>query len=304
MQQGHIRLKRSFKDWKYYSDPSTCRLFEHLLISANYFPQDYLGTTINKGQYLTTQQELVKETGLTRQQIRTSLHKLSVAHELITSSIKVQKKFGTSSTLITICNYDSYLDEQPSNNQATTKNQEEKEEKSPIPPKEDNKKKANTARITFSEENVPIKKSAAKKRRSSSVSLVTKCRQKFEEFFLHRYSEPYYWTGVDGKATKDLLNKLKFSRKSHTPAKPTDDDSMVEAFVRFIKLISNNWLFDNFDMKTINSQYNKIVASYNNPVKYNGDNYTSLKDPMAVEHSGDTSENYFKKKITKDPFRE
>lgn len=185
-------------------------------------------------------------------------------------------------------------------NQTTEK--ENDKEKFPLKPLYKEKEKESNERITLSEDNVPIKKSAAKKRSSSSASLVTKCRRKFEDFFQRRYSEPYYWTGVDGKATKELLNKLKFSRKSHTPPMSTDDDSMVDAFDKFIKLIDKGWLFDNFDLKTINSQYNKIVASYRNPGKNSRDNYTSLKDPMAVEHSGDTSENYFKKKIIKDPF--
>lgn len=149
-QQGHIRLLRSFKDWRYYSDPTTCRLFEHLLLSVNYTQSEYLGITIGRGQLITTQAKLCAETGLSRQQIRTALHKLSVARELTVSSNKVQTKFKQSSTLITILHYESYIEVQPISNQQATNEQpmnnqqvtNGKEEISPIPPKEESIKKA------------------------------------------------------------------------------------------------------------------------------------------------------------------
>lgn len=314
-QQGYIRLLYSFKDWRYYSDPSTCCLFVHLLLNVNYTQSKYMGITIGKGQLVTTQAKLCAETGLSRQQVRTALHKLSVAHELIVSSDKVQAKFRKSSTLITILHLERYVQVQPLNNQQdnqqATKNREEtkeenkKEEIPPITPKEEinkEERKEEGQEVMLSYDNIPIQKSVAKKKSPGGVSLVTKCRKKFEEFFLRRYQEPYYWTGEDARATKLLLNKLKLSRNSHTPPKPTDDGSMVAAFEQFIKMISSDWLFDNFDMKTINGQYNKIIARYKNPYRYTGDNYTSLKDPKLVEHSGDTAENYFHRNdINNDP---
>lgn len=144
-QQGHIRLLRSFKDWRYYSDPATCHLFLHLLLSANYTSSTYCDVTVERGQLLTTQERLCAETGLSRQQVRTALHKLSVAHELTTSSDKVRAKCKRGSTLVTLLHYDSYMNDQPSNNQLVVNNQptsypqvtKGKEEIPPIPPKEE-----------------------------------------------------------------------------------------------------------------------------------------------------------------------
>lgn len=115
-QQGHIRLLRSFKDWRYYSDPSTCRLYEHFLISANFAPTDYLGITLDRGQYYASLSEISGETGLSKQQIRTSLHKLIAVGEIST-------KQTLGKTLVTICNYDSYIDDQHDTNTETTQEQ-------------------------------------------------------------------------------------------------------------------------------------------------------------------------------------
>lgn len=300
-QQGYIKLLRSFTDWSWFTDVNVAHLFCYLLINVASKEVTVNGITIGRGSIITGRRELSRETGLSEQNIRSCLRKLVGAGEIHTETTR-------SHTLITILHLERYVQVQPLNNQQdnqqVTKNQEEtkeenkKEEIPPITPKEEinkeeRKEEGKEKEVMLSYDNIPIQKSVAKKKSPGDVSLVTKCRQKFEEFFLRRYQEPYYWTGEDARATKILLNKLKRSRNLHTPPKPTDDGSMVAAFEQFIKMISNDWLFDNFDMKTINGQYNKIIARYKNPYRYTGDNYTSLKDPKLVEHSGDTAENYF-----------
>lgn len=73
---GHIKIHRSILDWEWYKDIPTKTLFLHLLLVANYMPNNYKGVEIGVGQLTTSLQALSDATGLTKQQVRTSLKKL------------------------------------------------------------------------------------------------------------------------------------------------------------------------------------------------------------------------------------
>lgn len=118
MLQGHIRLLREFANWRWFRDPSVCHLFVYLLLQANFEDNEYKDRIIKRGQLVTGIYKLSAETGLSSSQVRTALHKLSITHEITTSSTR-------SCTLITICKYDSYLeasqtDSKPIANQSQT----------------------------------------------------------------------------------------------------------------------------------------------------------------------------------------
>jgi len=109
MDNGWIKIHRKIKEWEWYSDPNTFRLFFHLLISANHSDQRWKGIDIKRGQMLTGRIKLADETGLTQQQVRSSLNKLKSTSEL---TIKPTNKYS----IITLNNYDTY---QQSNQLAT-----------------------------------------------------------------------------------------------------------------------------------------------------------------------------------------
>jgi len=124
--QGWIKLHRGFKDFEWYQDASTVRVFLHLLITANHKEAKWQGNVIRRGQLIASHASLAKDLGLTIQNVRTSLSKLKKSENL---TIKSTSKF----TMISICNYGTYQSEdmptntpanKPStNHQQTTNNQ-------------------------------------------------------------------------------------------------------------------------------------------------------------------------------------
>ena len=139
MNNGWVKLHRGILEWEWYDDINTSRLFLHLLIIANHKDKNWRGILIKKGQKLTSQIKLADETGLTRQQVRTSLDKLKSTNDItITTSAQ--------NTVVTVVNWDNYQDqptdqptsnqlvtnEQPTDNQRVTTNKNDKNEKNVI----------------------------------------------------------------------------------------------------------------------------------------------------------------------------
>lgn len=114
MTAGFIVLHRSLLDWEWYQDANTARLFLHCLLKANYTDKKWKGQTIERGSFVTSLASLKKETGLSIQNIRTSLSKLELTNELTIKSTKTNR-------LIYVVNYDKYqeLDNQVTNKQQT-----------------------------------------------------------------------------------------------------------------------------------------------------------------------------------------
>ena len=140
MNNGWVKLHRGILEWEWYDDINTSRLFLHLLIIANHKDKNWRGILIKKGQKLTSQIKLADETGLTRQQVRTSLDKLKSTNDItITTSAQ--------STVVTMVNWDKYqnqpaeqptdnqraTNEQPTDNQRVTTNKKDKNEKNSYP---------------------------------------------------------------------------------------------------------------------------------------------------------------------------
>jgi predicted transcriptional regulator len=113
MSQGWIKLHRSLLDWEWYTDQNTSRLFIHLLLRANHKDKKWRGILIEKGQLLTGRKVLSEETGLSEQQVRSSLNKLKSTNEITIKSTK-------QSSVITVVAWESYQqDNQQINQQAT-----------------------------------------------------------------------------------------------------------------------------------------------------------------------------------------
>lgn len=122
--EGWIKIHRKMTEWEWYADINVCRLFLHLLLTANFDEKRWQGMTIGRGQIIVGRQQLAKETRLSEQQVRTALNKLEKTQEI---TIKSTNKYS----VITICNYDRYQSlectdqptSQPTNNQQITNNQ-------------------------------------------------------------------------------------------------------------------------------------------------------------------------------------
>ena len=99
--QGFIKLYRSFKNWEWYDDIKTTRVFIHCLLSANYAPKKWRGKIIERGSFVTSLSGFAKETGLSVKEIRTSLQRLRATGEIETKS---NNKFS----VIVILKFDKY----------------------------------------------------------------------------------------------------------------------------------------------------------------------------------------------------
>ena len=135
---GWITIHRQILEWEWYDDTNTFRLFMHLLLKANHKNKRYKGKLIKRGSLITGRDLLANETGLSVQQIRTSLSKLKSTNEI---TIKSSKK----GTEIQIVKYDDYqkvtnkvTNKQPTSNQQVTTNNndnnETKKEKKELEP--------------------------------------------------------------------------------------------------------------------------------------------------------------------------
>lgn len=110
---GWISLHRQFVKWEWYDDNNTKSLFLHLLLRANHKQNKWRGVTIPKGSLVTGRKKLSIETGLSEQQIRTSLNKLKSTNEITIKTTNLN-------SLISITNWNKYqTNNQPSNQQIT-----------------------------------------------------------------------------------------------------------------------------------------------------------------------------------------
>lgn len=102
-EQGFIKIYRSMFSWDWWDDINTFRLFVTMLMMANWQPKKWHGQIIPRGSFWTSLKSLSKRSGLSVQEVRTSLDKLQSTNEITITSTKRGR-------LVTIANYDFYQD--------------------------------------------------------------------------------------------------------------------------------------------------------------------------------------------------
>ena len=129
MNNGWVKIHRKILEWEWYDDVNTFKLFMHLLIMANHKEKRYKGVLIKKGQVMTGQDILAKQTNLSRRNVRTSLSKLKSTNEV---TIKSDSK----GSIIQLVNYNNYqvvtnevTSDRPATDQRPTTNKNVKKEK-------------------------------------------------------------------------------------------------------------------------------------------------------------------------------
>lgn len=114
---GWVKLHRKILEWEWYDDHNTFRLFMTLLMMANHTDKKWRGNLIMRGSLLTSLDSLSATTGLSVQQIRTSLNKLILTGEITNKSTSRNR-------IITISKWDSYQNDNNQDNNEVTGNQQ------------------------------------------------------------------------------------------------------------------------------------------------------------------------------------
>ena len=129
---GFVKIHRKLLQWGWYQDNIVKGVFVHILLTANFKDQFWMGRVIKKGQVVIGTQKMADELGFTREQVRRAINKLKSTNEITTETTN---KY----TIITVVNWNEYqylddedttnkttstsTNEQPTNNQQTTNKQ-------------------------------------------------------------------------------------------------------------------------------------------------------------------------------------
>lgn len=89
---GYLKLYRSMRQWGWYKDANTMRVFVHLLLSANWEDSEYMGVKIRAGEAVYGRKKYAEDLGLSEQQVRTAIKHLQKSGEISTS--KITNKFS------------------------------------------------------------------------------------------------------------------------------------------------------------------------------------------------------------------
>lgn len=113
MDNGWIKIHRKFLEWEWFKEPHMVQLFIYFMLLANHEKGRWQGQEIKRGQFITGLESLEKQTGISRQSIRTCINRLKSTGEITSISTN---KFR----IITIVNYDYYQkDDRQSTNKLT-----------------------------------------------------------------------------------------------------------------------------------------------------------------------------------------
>lgn len=127
-------------NWEWYTQPLTCHLFRHLIQKAQWKPTQWRGIDIPLGGLVTSLTRLSVETGLSVQQVRTSLERLE-------STGEITRKTTNKYTLLIVNNYAQYQgDNTQDNNQITIKQQTNNKQITTYKKEKTDKKEKNTHR--------------------------------------------------------------------------------------------------------------------------------------------------------------
>ena len=103
--EGWIKLYRQLREWKWYSDINTTRVFIHLLLTVNHKDRFCDGIFVKRGQRVASFATLSDETNLTVSEVRTAL-------EHLLSTGEITKQITNRKTVITVEKYSFFQDKQ------------------------------------------------------------------------------------------------------------------------------------------------------------------------------------------------
>ena len=115
--EGWVKISRQMIGWEWYSDSVVKSVMLHFILNANFKPTRYRGYDIGVGSLVCRTEETAHELGISVQQFRTAVDKLTRTGEITKNSTN---KF----TIINVCKYESYQLEHKSRQQQATNKQQ------------------------------------------------------------------------------------------------------------------------------------------------------------------------------------
>jgi len=114
---GWIKLHRKFLDWEWFNKSEAVHLFLYMLLKANHKDGKWQGVDVKRGQFISSLGNISNATGLSIQVIRTNLKRLEKTSEI---EVKSTSQF----TIVTICKYECYQQENETTNKQLTNEQQ------------------------------------------------------------------------------------------------------------------------------------------------------------------------------------
>ena len=109
--KGWVKAHRSFLDWEWMRKGHSFKVMMALVFKANYEPNTYQGTLVDRGSLIIGRNLFASELGISVQQLRTILRNLESTGEITTKSSR-------KGTIVTVVRYEDY---QTSTNEPTSK---------------------------------------------------------------------------------------------------------------------------------------------------------------------------------------
>lgn len=109
----YIKIYRDILEWRWFQDRNTLQLWLYILASVNIRDNDFMTTTIKRGELAASYPRLAAATGLTENQVRTALDHLKSTGEI---TVRRFPKFS----VISVNNYDLYQGAAPTNHRQNT----------------------------------------------------------------------------------------------------------------------------------------------------------------------------------------
>lgn len=109
--KGWVKAHRSFLDWEWMRKGHSFKVMMALVFKANYEPNTYQGTLVDRGSLIIGRDLFASELGISVQQLRTILRNLESTGEITTKSSR-------KGTIVTVVRYEDY---QASTNESTSK---------------------------------------------------------------------------------------------------------------------------------------------------------------------------------------
>lgn len=106
---GYIKLNRNLPHWQWYGDNNTLLVLVRLTLQAAWRDTQYQGVALKRGQVVTTQQEIMNQNHITKQQARTILDRLKSTGKI---TVERTAKFS----VITLLDYDCFFDNNTQDN--------------------------------------------------------------------------------------------------------------------------------------------------------------------------------------------